>query len=614
MSKNNFRPEYQAKLPRTEHDLSQRVVFSSSVGQFLPVFHHLLNPSEHVYMNMSIFSRSQPLLTAAMADIEEDVDVFFVPFPMLYTGFEASAYQTNDYLSSFFSEDTPSDMPVWTPNEVQPHGQQNITSALLGSNDIGGVNGLLSAFRLFNHLRYNPFSVSLDIPSDSDPDQWWRPLQGDSEDDGYVQGMMFPYALLAYHAIYYKFFCLQDYEIQRVSYYNWDKYVNRRLYGENLPVQFYHLHYVPYMRPDYFNSTLPSPMISSANMVTDEHGGSWSEEQLDKVHAAMRLFVGNSDNLHATSVSPVDGETFSIDSFAQVSPDGINYEQVNTNQLRAAFALEKYLRVLGRTDKTYDAQVLAHLGFKVPHDTRHQITHIGHFHSEINIGEVVSTAQTTSADTETGASLGEIAGKGFGGNKANKVVDFTAPCHGVVMAVYYCKPARIYNGEHFDKINLFRGIEDLWNPEFDALGVQPLFRFEVNNSYSESDNNTIVGWQHRFQERKQKFDWASYAFTPNNDDDTGEETPRFNNWRAWLNVMNPLRFRSFFRNTLTSHLVLPDDLDNLFAVQFVKSYNMESLQRAPWLMFQGDPFLHDLRINCNLVSPMSKTGEPRLDF
>ena len=38
------------------------------------------------------------------------------------------------------------------------------------------------------------------------------------------------------------------------------------------------------------------------------------------------------------------------------------------------FAVEKLLRITGRARKDYDSQVLAHLGFKVPHDVKHELT------------------------------------------------------------------------------------------------------------------------------------------------------------------------------------------------------------------------------------------------
>ena len=591
MSKNNFRPEYIAHLPKTDHDLSQRFVFTSSVGHILPVYHHLLNPGEHVYMDMDLFTRTQPLVTAAFLDVDEDIDVFFVPMPMILTAFEAACYQTNDFLSSFFDGfvgQNHSNFPLLSmeaipenPDPLYPY------QYLQNERDNGEVFAPMSAFRLWNHLGYNP-------------NIWTKYNEGSSPLYGYGNPNVFPYALLAYHAIYYKsgFFMMEDRESQVLGNYNWDKWFGRDIVKwRDLPTNFFKLHYVPYDGADYFQATKPTPMISDSNMLNHSFDST--------IKDAMRLFIGDSD--YIVTGSP-DGEgDVRFNSTAEVI-----FNNSSTNQLRAGFAFEKYLRVLGRANKNYDAQILAHFGVKVPHDVKHQLTHIGHFHSEIHIGEVISTAQTTSPDASTGASLGDIAGKGYGKNDTKKVVDFQAPVHGVIMAVYYARPKRIYDLYGFDKINSFRGIQDLWNPEFDALGVQPLFKYEfVPDAVAGSASANIVGWQYRFQERKQKYDRTTYAFL----DPTVYTDGTFNAWQSWINGQKPLKFDTYQTFQLKNFLVQPSDLDNLFNVSFVKDNTTGSeWETKPWLLFQGDPFLHDLHIRCKLISPMSKTGEPKLDF
>lgn len=597
MSKNNYRPEYQAKLPKTDHNISQRVVFSSSVGHLLPIYHHPVNPGEHVYMDMDMFTRTQPLLTAAMVDIDEDVDVFFVPFPMLYTGFDAMCYQTNDYLSSVFEGNDYQTFPMLDFGYYE--GSDDWSHLVGNQSDNGEVNGTLSAMRLFNHLRYNAFA----------PLQWYKNNTTSQYPVPFNVDMpnIFPYALLAYHAIYYKYFSLQDFERIVIQNYNMDKFSNSAPFGAAaMPTSFFKLHYVPYDF-DYFQSTRPTPLISAANM----SNGEWDAGGY--LSSAMRLFLGSKRDIEPSDQS----DSVAVYSDIMQVMSNYEYSNANTNNLRAAFALEKYLRVLGRADKNYDAQILAHFGVKVPHDVKHQITHLGHFHNEVHIGEVVSTAQTTSADGETGSSLGEIAGKGYGKANQKRVVDFQVPVHGVVMAVYYARPRRIYNKYGFDKINAFASIADLWNPEFDNLGAQPLFAYELFPSPSASGiDNRVYGWQNRFQERKQKYDYATLAFYNPSRESTSAR-PLFNNWTAWINGESPLKFERYGGLdpdlNLKGRLVQPSDLDEIFSVQFVKSYN-PAFNSAPWLAYQGDPLLHDFRISCTLLSAMSKTGEPRLDF
>ena len=595
MSKNNFRPDYQAKLPKTDHNLSQRVVFTSSVGHLLPVYHTILNPSENIKMDLDIFTRTQPLVSAAFLDVTENVDVFFIPFDKMLTSFGNKVYDNTDYLSSMLAGDETLNFPKFrlmasTSDGGSPAKYYNLyIDEVINQSDNGDVNARISAIRLFNHLHYNP-RIFL---SDSS--------HGVATSGTLLMPAVFPYALLAYHAIYYDFFSLQDYEKREVKNYNFDYLTFAG--SSNYHTSFVKLHYVPY-EFDYFQNSFVSPLLSSKNLLTSFDNTTFRD--------SMRLYLSFSGVHSADKFGDV---TTSQGDFSQVVSDESGL--LGTNQLRANFAMEKYLRVLGKADKTYDAQVLAHFGFKVPTDVKHSVQHIGHFESEIHIGEVVSTAQTVDADATTGASLGEIAGKGYGANKRDKVVDFTAPCHGVLMAVYYAKPKRIYSTYGFDKINMFTGPESLWNPEFDALGAQPVFRGELLfNGWS--FDSEIQAWQNRFQEFKQKYDWASLAFhDPNGSQPSPSGYYGFNDWTSWINGQVPFkldRYGSIDPDlNYKGRLVQPTDLNRLFTVPFVATWN-ETYRNNLHLIFQGDPLMHDLKFHVTLWSPMSKTGEPRMDF
>lgn len=609
MSKNNFRPEYQAKLPKTDHDLSHKVVFSSSVGHLLPVFHHIVNPGENLKVNIDLFTRTQPLVTAAMVDIEEKVDFFFIPFPYIFTAFEPRLYGTTDYLSSYFESDGHDDeinfplLQSWAPtgatDDAKDFGAYWRTH-LQSYPDFAKVNGSLSFARLASHLHYNPFMPFNGTSYTNSSEQSVRC-------SGNVMPSIFPYALYAYHAIYYNFFSNQDFEKRQVTYYNADKYVSVGQDVSSMPHQFFNLHYVSY-GPDYFQDSFVTPLLSNKNASVNLLNNSSIQESL-------RLYLGNSSRVF--SANKIGESSTSDEEFTQVSAGGANSSYIlATEQLRANFALEKYLRVLGRADKTYDAQVLAHFGFKVPTDYKHQVQHIGHFGQEIHIGEVVSTAQTYT-DSNTGASLGEIVGKGYGKGVRDNMVDFTAPCHGIIMAVYHARPKLIYNNFGFDRINWFTGVQSLYNPEFDALGAQPIFSTEL---LAPSSNNwvssgSIIRWTDRYHEYKHKFNWATLAFSE--DVQTPAIYRKFNQWSSWINGSVPLRWDlnqgedpDLF---IQSNLVFPDDLDNLFTVGFVKTYNPAYIEN-PWLIFQGDPFMHELKFNMILWSSMSKTGEPKMDM
>ena len=250
MSKNNFRPDYQAKLPKTDHNLSQRVVFTSSVGHLLPVYHTILNPSENIKMDLDIFTRTQPLVSAAFLDVTENVDVFFVPFDKMLTSFGNKVYDNTDFLSSMLAGDETLNFPKFklfaaTSDGGSPAKYYNLyLDEVVAETDNGDVNARLSAIRLFNHLHYNPATFLIDSG------------HGVATSGTLLMPAVFPYALLAYHAIYYDFFSLQDYEKREVKNYNFDYLTFAG--SANYNTSFVKLHYVPY-EFDYFQNSYVSP-------------------------------------------------------------------------------------------------------------------------------------------------------------------------------------------------------------------------------------------------------------------------------------------------------------------------------------------------------------------
>ena len=106
---------------------------------------------------------------------------------------------------------------------------------------------------------------------------------------------------------------------------------------------------------------------------------------------------------------------------------------------------EKLAMITGRARKTYDAQVLAHFGVKVPHDPKHDIAFIGQDTYDLKVGEVTSLSSTSEAG------LGDLAGKGLGSGQS-KGHKFTAPCHGIVMTIFSIEPKKRYFGE-YNRIN-----------------------------------------------------------------------------------------------------------------------------------------------------------------
>lgn len=75
------------KVHRSTFDLSRRNLFTSKIGELLPVFCEEVIPGDDIKVNMQHFSRSMPIQTAAFTRLRENVQFFFVPYTSLYYRF-----------------------------------------------------------------------------------------------------------------------------------------------------------------------------------------------------------------------------------------------------------------------------------------------------------------------------------------------------------------------------------------------------------------------------------------------------------------------------------------------------------------------------------------------
>lgn len=76
------------KVSRNAFDLSHRHMFTSQVGELLPVFYQWCNPNETFKLSYDGMTRTAPLNTAAFTRLRENIQFFFVPFQCLWRYFE----------------------------------------------------------------------------------------------------------------------------------------------------------------------------------------------------------------------------------------------------------------------------------------------------------------------------------------------------------------------------------------------------------------------------------------------------------------------------------------------------------------------------------------------
>ena len=600
MQKSDARFGYEASKPRQSQDLVVHPFgFTCAPGMLCPIFADFASPGDTYYIQHDLnYLRTLPLASPAMIDVKVHYESYFVPIQMLYQPFEQSYFSLVDVQSSFYSQSA-----LQGANLPKFDYSSYVTSVGTSGNTL---NYKQDAFRFADYMHLNPFNFC-----------------GSSIKSAYGYApSVFPWETLAYHAIYEYVYRLDD-KSQFNNAFNWDKYYSNSSVTLNYNSNFFTI----YQRPwdfDYFTSLYRSPIVSNANLQTIFPSG--MSNPLVNL-SAVGIAASGSENV-GSNINESYRNAFASNFGPSYSADQ-NQQAVSTALIRQMFANEKLAMITGRTRKTYDAQVMAHFGVKVPHDPKHDIAKIGHDVYALRVGEVTSLATTLPSATEPGTALGDIAGKGYIEAHESKGHKFTCPCHGVVITIFSVEPQKRYFGG-FAKQNAVTSIFDFPVPEFDLLGNQPMFRFEAGNrdtsTTTDPDTGQLVdlykmtdqiGWNKRYQQWKSRFAYATAAFMPTTPD-------KANQYNSYMIVTEPYGIVNTNYTGVRSGISRPDlaerfyidrhALDGLFVTPYADGWKNtsggENWEETPWLIYSRDPFIVDSFEKVKKVSWMSKDGEP----
>lgn len=363
-----------------------------------------------------------------------------------------------------------------------------------------------------------------------------------------------PFRLLAYQKIYSDFYKRDDYEATNPLHWNIDDFKrgsavmdfddNKRLL--NMLRLRYRWH-----NKDYFTGVVPSELLGGLQGFNANSLGMFGDN----------MQIASDDN----KVSVANGN-------------------VSTKGIRAMFALEKLMRLTRRAGGfDYISQTLAHYGFEPPRGRGDKVEFVGGTASNINISEVLSTADTSKGFT------GQIYGRGIGSIDEKGKTEFTAKEHGILMCIASIVPDIDYSAEGLNSFNskLQRG--DYFQPEFQDLGLQPVFNYELyNRIYSDNMpenlriNKGVLGFSPRYAEYKAAFDKLHGEF---------RNGRTLSAWSAVSNVTDTNQ--GVARNSLK---INPGVFNRVFSIE----YNGHE---------STDHFLTSAQFECKIIRPMSVTGQ-----
>lgn len=551
-------PLAHARLQRNAFDLSNNELLSQSLGQLLPVFVREVNPNEHIRIRPELYSRTQPLNTSAFVNIKQNIEFFFVPYRLLWshaqTFFPKTDYGTSTLINSTAPKYAPN-IKIKTFNEFLKFSASNNKVDDLGY-DLGS-----GSVRLLDLLGYGDFSEM--NKADANP--------GDSR--------MAPniLRLLAYQKIYQDFYRNDVLEPQNMASYNCDALFQQEFgTGEVIPVidQFVGVLYdkmKPFMQLRYRN--LRSDYFTSAR--ANFTGASWMSQVVSS--PILPQLSGNVDGSPYSASGYANGAQgnvlMSTKFGAEVKP-GVGFSIAN---LRSAYALDKlYNNMAHAKDGCYAHQIEARFGVSPNLDDYH-CRYIGGSEAPVQIGEVVGTSSDN---------LGDIGGKGTSYNQGNDI-EFDIKEHGVIMGIQSFLILQDYAANGLDRMNAKTSFEDFLQPEFDELGYQPIFRYELESPISSDSNAShVFGYAPRYAEYKSCYNRIHGNFRKDK------------SLSAWASQTDLINYTVGLGSISWQYLKCnPNLLDSIMTVKFDGTLDTDQI-------FSRNHF------DCQIIRPISVYGSP----
>ena len=563
MSTIDTRPKQTMSRSRNDFDMSQRVLFTSSVGQCLPVYYDLLSPNDKVQIDSALLTRTQTLKSNPMTRVQEHIDYFFVPYKRVFTNFNQWYTMMMHDVHSVLLNDTQLKKVIPSLNLAQLVREVPQPDASMSRQEINDLNysdefGVLkmhNAQRLLDLLNFGHWS--------------FQRFQNGGDNI-----KINPALICAYHAINHDFYRLTDRTNPDVELANMDNYNVAPPRGD----RFLSIYYRPWRR-DFYTNLEVSPLFGGYNEFN------FNENLPEKFLSPNQAYLYNQSGQYLSPGSDIPMTT------AGAYGEGTN--NGNTlDALRRAAALERLSQLQRFNEKFWNYQMSALFGLEVPDNYDH-VVYLGSHHSNIQFSDVVASATTDQSV------LGEIAGKGLNIPKGSKTIEYTTKQHGFIMGIYSATPIADYLATGIDRINTYHTLNDFYQSAYDNLGMQPKYYYENNFDVNTATNNTILGWTYRWQELKEKPDVVHGAFV--------------SSLRHWVTSRNSQVFGTDYKNFVIS----PKFLDSIMLAVFGlnptpqsdmddEDFKREYINSA----FGRDPLLHELYFKSTKYSNMSKFSLP----
>lgn len=521
---------------RSGFDLSNRVCFTSKAGELLPVFWDIVYPGDSFKIKTQLFTRTQPLNTAAYTRIREYLDFYFVPLRLINKNLPTALMQMQDNpvqatgLSS--NKVVTTDIP-WIPTSSSgTYGsltaftdvKNSFPASSTGIEDLLGFDAITQSAKLLMYLRYGNFlsSVVSDKYKSLGLSDSLDLRNSETVSTGYTSMHILP--LAAYQKVYADFFRFTQWEKNQPYTYNFDWYSGGNVLASlttlDLAKKYYSddnlftLRYANWPK-DMFMGVMPDSQLGDVSIVdTSGSDGIFPVGLVDMSDSTSRAGLLAVSGASPSARSSLDMQTSSV--LSANTTYGVYTQRAaglassfSVLQLRMAEAVQKYREVSQFADRDARGQIMAHFGVSLSPVLSDKCVYLGGSSSNIDLSEVVNT-------NITGDNVAEIAGKGVGTGQGSFSGQFDE--YGIIIGIYHNVPLLDYVVTGQPQNLLYTNTADLPFPEFDSIGMQTIQFGRFVNSKSVSWTSGVdyrvqtMGYLPRFFDVKTRYDEVLGAF------------------------------------------------------------------------------------------------------
>ncbi len=187
------------------------------------------------------------------------------------------------------------------------------------------------------------------------------------------------------------------------------------------------------------------------------------------------------------------------------SLDGLNADlsmatASTVNELRQAFAIQKYYERLARGGSRYIEMIKAFYGVTSPDARLQRAEYLGGNRIYLDVEQVAQQSSTKDQPTPAGSVFGLSV---TGDTNSDFTKSFTE--HGLLIGVCVARYHHTYQ-QGLERMWFRKNLFDFYNPTFANLGEVPILKKEIYFTDNADQNDSVFGYQEA---------WADYRYKPN---------------------------------------------------------------------------------------------------